>query len=169
MPRLHNFFAVAAFAAAALAAQPSLARGVINTLGSPENVAISGLDTVAFFTDHKHVQGDPKFTYEWKGAKWQFASDAHRQLFAANPEKYAPQWGGYCAVGIANGHVSKHEVKGSFDIQDGKLYLFAETRNGDFDQYRKEWYEKNGGPVSRIPTGEKNWSSSLRKTAETEF
>ena len=145
-----SVLALAAFAVLVLA-QQALAKEVINTNGSDHNVAISGLDTVAFFTQHKAVQGDEAIAYEWHGAKWLFASAKDRDLFKANPEKYTPQWGGFCAVGVANGHLSKHEVKGSYDIQDGKLYLFAESRNGDFDQYRKEWYEKNGGPISRIP------------------
>jgi YHS domain-containing protein len=141
----------------AFASQVSLAEGAINTNGSDHKIAINGLDTVAFFTEKKAVQGNESISYEWQGARWLFASPANRALFVANPDRYAPQWGGYCAVGIANGHVSKHVVKGSYDIQNGKLYLFAEARNGDFDQYRKEWYEKNGGPVSRIPQGTANW------------
>ncbi len=149
-------------AAAALAfalASPVLAKEAINTQGSDHNIAISGMDTVGFFTEHKALQGKETIYVDWKGARWLFASDKDRDLFKASPEKYAPQWGGFCAVGVANGHISKHLVKGSFDIHDDKLYLFAETVNGDFDQYRKEWLDLKGGPQSRVPTGEKNWSS----------
>ena len=133
------------------------ARDAINTNGSSAGIAISGLDTVAFFTQGKAVQGVPSIAYEWKGATWRFASRADRRLFVAHPERYAPQWGGYCAVGISDGHVSRHTVAGSFDIQNGKLYLFAKGNPGDFDQWRKVWYEKDGGPSSRVPTGEANW------------
>lgn len=157
MTSFQSALAAAAFAFTAVLAQPVLAKEAINTLGSDHNIAISGLDTVAFFTERKPVQGQEAFSYEWKGARWLFASAKDRDLFKADPEKYAPQWGGFCAVGISNGHVSKHLVKGSYDIHDGKLYLFAETRNGDFDQYRKEWLDLNGGPVSRIAVGEKLW------------
>jgi hypothetical protein len=157
MTLFRNVLAAASFAFVALVSQQALAKDPINTLGSDHNVAISGLDTVAFFTEHKPVQGKETYAYDWSGAHWLFASAKDRDLFKANPDKYAPQWGGFCAVGISNGHVSKHLVKGSFDIHDGKLYLFAETRNGDFDQYRKEWLELHGGPQSRVPTGDKLW------------
>lgn len=140
-----------------LAAGPAVARDAINTNGSDKNIAISGLDTVAFFTQKKAVQGNEAISYEWKGAKWIFASNDDRALFVANPEKYAPQWGGYCAVGVSEGHISKNLVKGSYDIKDGKLYLFAESRTPDADYWRKVWLEKNGGPESRVPTGEANW------------
>jgi YHS domain-containing protein len=58
-------------------------------------VAIKGYDTVAYFTAGKPVKGDEQFAYEWNGAKWLFSSTKHRDLFAADPEKYAPQYGGY--------------------------------------------------------------------------
>jgi YHS domain-containing protein len=149
--------AAAAFAFTSVMASQALAKEAINTQGSDHNVAISGLDTVAFFTEHKPVQGKESFSYEWKGAKWLFASTKDRDLFKSDPETYAPQWGGFCAVGISNGHVSKHLVKGSYDIHDGKLYLFAQGINGDFDQYRKEWLEEHGGAQSRVDTGNKLW------------
>ena len=149
--------ALAATASLCIASWPALARDAINTNGSESNIAISGLDTVAFFTEKKAVSGKESIYYEWKGAKWLFATHADRALFIAHPEQYAPQWGGYCAVGISDGHVSKHVVKGSFDVQDGKLYLFAEGKDGDFDQWRKVWLEKNGGAISRVPTGDANW------------
>ena len=157
MTLFRNIFIAGAFALATAAAQQAFAKEAINTLGSDHNVAISGLDTVAFFTEHKPVLGNETYTYDWKGAHWLFASAKDRDLFKADPDKYAPQWGGFCAVGVSNGHISKHLVKGSFDIHEGKLYLFAETRNGDFDQYRKEWLELHGGPQTRVPTGDKLW------------
>jgi YHS domain-containing protein len=140
-----------------LASLPAMAKDAINTNGSDKNIAISGLDTVAFFTQKKSVHGNEGISYEWKGAKWLFASETDRKLFAANPEKYAPQWGGYCAVGISDGHVSKNLVKGSFDIRSGKLYLFAESHTPDPDYWRKVWLEKNGGPSSRVTIGDANW------------
>ena len=144
---------------------PAEAKEAINTNGSDHNVAISGLDTVAFFTQHKAVQGDEATFYDWKGARWLFANQADRALFVADPEKYAPQWGGYCAVGVSEGHLSKHLVKGSFDIHEGKLYLFAEGKPNDFDYWRTYWKNTGGGPVSRVSTGETNWSK-LKPLAE---
>ena len=60
-----------------------------------EGIALKGYDTVAYFTDGKPVRGKKEFLYEWQGAKWLFASEPHRSMFRENPEKYAPQYGGY--------------------------------------------------------------------------
>jgi YHS domain-containing protein len=61
----------------------------------PDGIAIKGYDPVAYFTMGKPVKGSDQFTYEWKGAKWQFSSREHLDLFSADPDKYAPQYGGY--------------------------------------------------------------------------
>ncbi len=74
MTSFQNAFAAASFAFVAAVAQQAVAKEAINTLGSDHNVAISGLDTVAFFTEHKPVQGKETFAYEWKGARWRTAS-----------------------------------------------------------------------------------------------
>lgn len=58
-------------------------------------VAIKGYDTVAYFTEGKPVKGDKQFETEWKGAKWRFANARHLALFKADPDAYAPQYGGY--------------------------------------------------------------------------
>lgn len=62
---------------------------------SSDGIAILGYDTVAYFTDKKAVRGTPEYTHRWKDAVWHFASADNRDLFANNPEKYAPQFGGY--------------------------------------------------------------------------
>ncbi|MBT3917003.1 MAG: hypothetical protein HOF23_11565 [Rhodospirillaceae bacterium] len=69
------------------------ASGEINTTAS--NVAIEGYDSVAYFTQKKAVRGSAEFSHRWKNADWRFASGAHRDMFANNPEKFAPQYGGY--------------------------------------------------------------------------
>lgn len=60
-----------------------------------DGVAIKGYDPVAYFTDGHPVKGKEEFQYEWHNAKWRFASREHLDLFQKNPEKYAPQYGGY--------------------------------------------------------------------------
>lgn len=106
---------------------PAWAAPPINTLkggvfGGRAGVAMLGYDAVAYFAEGKPVKGDPKFTHDWMGAKWQFASASHRELFKANTEKYAPQYGGYCAYGVSQGHLVVIEPD-KFKILDGKLYL----------------------------------------------
>lgn len=88
----------------------------------PSGVAIRGTDTVAYFTESKPVKGSDQFTTEWNGATWKFASQENLDLFVANPEKYAPQYGGYCAYGVSNGYLVKIEPE-NWSIVDGKLYL----------------------------------------------
>ncbi|MGD1893307.1 MAG: YHS domain-containing (seleno)protein, partial [Cyclobacteriaceae bacterium] len=84
--------------------------------------AIQGYDPVAYFTDQKPVKGSDEHTYEWKGATWYFASAENVQAFEANPEQYAPQYGGYCAYAVANGYTAKIDPE-AWKIVDGKLYL----------------------------------------------
>lgn len=61
----------------------------------PDGIAIKGFDPVAYFTMGEPVKGSDQFAYEWKGAKWLFSSREHLDLFSADPNKYAPQYGGY--------------------------------------------------------------------------
>lgn len=86
------------------------------------DTAIRGYDPVAYFTDNKPVKGSDQFVHEWMGAKWKFASQDHLDKFKAEPAKYAPQYGGYCAYGIAVGNVVKIEPD-QWSVVDGKLYL----------------------------------------------
>ncbi|MEM7562948.1 MAG: YHS domain-containing (seleno)protein [Pseudomonadota bacterium] len=116
-------FLLALFIGTASAAEP------INTLdrsglwGYKESgVAVRGYDTVAYFTVGKPTEGKEQFETEWKGAKWRFASQQNLDLFKGDPEKYAPQYGGYCAYGVAVGNLVKIEVD-LWDIVDDKLYL----------------------------------------------
>ena len=74
--------------------QPGLrANSEINI--SAGDIAIHGYDTVAYFTENKAVKGTPEIQHRWKDAIWRFASASNRDKFASNPEKYAPQYGGY--------------------------------------------------------------------------
>lgn len=112
---------------AALFTGQAVAAPPINTLtgglfGGRSDVAIRGYDTVAYFTQGKPVKGEDAYVHEWMGAKWKFASQAHLDLFKASPEKYAPQYGGYCAYGVAQGALVKIEPD-QWRIVDGKLYL----------------------------------------------
>jgi YHS domain-containing protein len=85
-------------------------------------VAIKGYDPVAYFTESKPVEGSSEFVHEWRGAKWQFASQKNLDLFKADPEKYAPQYGGYCAYAVAKNSLAKIDPE-AWRIIDGKLYL----------------------------------------------
>ena len=75
----------------------------VPSIDASAGVGLSGYDAVAYFTDHKPVPGSDAYTREWQGVTWKFASAEHRNAFSADPERYAPQYGGYCAYAVANG------------------------------------------------------------------
>src|SRR5689334_6124781 len=100
---------------------PSSAGNQDNVSGA-SNVALSGFDPVAFFADSKPVSGSPFISSEYQGATYFFASEDHKQLFAASPGKYVPEYGGYCAFGIGLGKLLPVDIT-TWQIREGKLYL----------------------------------------------
>jgi enamine deaminase RidA (YjgF/YER057c/UK114 family) len=88
-------------------------------------LSISGYDPVAYFTDGKPVQGRAEFEYLWHKLRWRFASSDHRDLFTKSPDHYAPQYDGYCAVGVTNDDAAHKDTVDpeAWAIVDGKLYL----------------------------------------------
>jgi YHS domain-containing protein len=90
-------------------------------------VILAGHDAVAYFTENQPVPGSSAFTHDYEGATYQFASASNRDLFRANPAKYAPAYGGWCALGASFG--KKFEVDGkAFEIVDGQLYVNKNKR-----------------------------------------
>ena len=87
-----------------------------------EDGAISGYDPVAYFTEDMPVKGMKEFTTHWNNADWYFSSAENQASFEANPEKYAPQYGGFCAFGMSRGYAVSTEPDAWY-IEDGKLYL----------------------------------------------
>ena len=84
--------------------------------------AIKGYDPVSYFTDGEPIKGKKVLTHIWNGATWHFASEANKQAFAKNPEKYAPQYGGYCAWAVSQGYTASTNPL-AWDITDGRLFL----------------------------------------------
>lgn len=84
--------------------------------------AIEGYDVVAYFAEAKAVPGSRKFSYRWMDANWFFSSEKNRRLFQQDPEKYLPQYGGYCAYAVAKNTTAGIDPT-QFTIVDGKLYL----------------------------------------------
>ncbi len=91
----------------------------VNTIGG---IALHGFDPVAYFTQNKAVLGSPHFTATHHGATYQFASKEDQAAFQANPEKYVPQYGGFCAFATSKG-VKADADPHEFAINDGKLYV----------------------------------------------
>lgn len=92
--------------------------------GAGKGPAIGGHDAVAYFADGAPKEGDARYTHEWNGATWRFASPENRDRFTAGPQRYAPQYGGHCAYAMASGSFSPGDAK-RWRIVDGKLYLNA--------------------------------------------
>lgn len=115
-----SLFAALVLSTAAIAASPALADEV--TTFVTNDAAIGGTDPVAYFTEGKAVAGKDSFTTTYDDVTWKFSSAENRDLFAANPEKYAPQYGGFCAFGLSKGF-KVPVVPEAWKIIDGKLYL----------------------------------------------
>jgi YHS domain-containing protein len=87
-----------------------------------KGVILDGYDPVAFYTDNKPVQGDEKYQYAYQDAIYYFASQQHKDLFIANPEKYKPQFGGWCAYAVSLGRIAPIIIN-TFSIVDGRLVI----------------------------------------------
>ena len=111
-------------------------------------VAIKGYDTVAYFTDGLAIKGKSEYSYNWNDASWHFSKPENRDLFAANPERYAPQFRGHCAYGLAKGKLVAADPE-EWTIVDGKLYM---NYNRSF---RDSWRQDK---TAMIKKAEANWA-----------
>ena len=113
--------------------------------------AIDGYDPVAYFTQGAPVKGAPGHTLEWNGATWHFASAANLAAFRLEPERYAPQFGGYCAYAVGNNYTAKSDPQ-AWHVEGGKLYLNFNA------EVQKMWLEKKTGFIA---SAEKNWPAVI--------
>ena len=111
------------------------------------NKAVSGYDTVAYFTESKPVKGDSKYTTKYDGANWYFASQANLDMFKTNPEKYAPQYGGYCAWAMSQNSFASSDPS-QWAIVNDKLYL-------NYNASVKAKWDVN--PTLSISQADENW------------
>jgi YHS domain-containing protein len=107
-----------------------------------------GYDVVAYFTDGKATKGQPQFTTEHAGVRYQFASAANRDAFKGDPAKYAPQYGGYCAWGVAKGGLYDVDPEKAWSVVDGKLYLNYDA------SVKQTWSQDIPGNISKADA---NW------------
>ena len=120
---------------------------------TPEGVAIKGYDPVAFFTDKMPIKGIPEYEYKWRGARWRFASTAHREEFLRDPEKYAPEYGGYCAYAVSQGKTADIDPE-AWTVFEGKLYLNLNKEvQGLWEKNMREYIRK----------ADENWPRLLGK------
>lgn len=120
--------------------------GEYNTLFA--GLGAKGYDVVAYFADGKPIPGSDQYTREHGGVIWKFASREHKDLFVQNPQKYAPQFGGFCTWGVANGKLFDVDPVNGWKIVDGRLYMnfnadinatFAEDPEGFIVRANSNW------------------------------
>jgi YHS domain-containing protein len=121
-----------------------------------DGLALGGTDPVAYFTKGAAVAGDPKFETEWNGVKWRFSSEDNRAAFLAEPAKYAPQYGGYCATGASFGK-KVATAPDQFKIVGGKLYLNSSS------QAQSMFVGDEPGTISKADA---NWSKIEKVPAD---
>lgn len=116
--------------------------------------AIRGYDPVAYFTQSDAIRGNKKITYQYRDAKWRFISEENRELFKANPEKYVPQYGGYCAKAMSDDRFLKIDPR-AWTIIDDKLYLNYSPKT------KTIWKQERAGLIEQA---DEFWTVHLDKT-----
>ena len=119
-----------------LLSSSAFAGDLVNVAGA-SHIAISGYDPVAFFTDGKPAHGSPFINAMHRGATYFFASEEHKKMFTSNPDRYVPQYGGFCAYGVGYDGLYPVDIS-TWQIRNDKLYLnfspeTAKKFNSDFD------------------------------------
>ncbi|MGL6313999.1 YHS domain-containing (seleno)protein [Vibrio sp. WXL103] len=115
--------------------------------------AIKGYDPVAYFTQSMPIEGTRQFRYQWNGADWYFSSAQNRQKFIDDPQKYAPQYGGYCAWAVSKGYTAKIDPN-AWSVVDGKLYLNYSK------SVQRDWQQDIPGNIAK---GDRNWPRLLNE------
>ena len=142
-------------AAIALLSASAFAGDLVNVSGASK-AAVSGYDTVAFFTDSKPVNGSPFIAADYEGATYYFATEEHKKLFTENPAKYAPQCGGFCAYGVGLGKLFPVDIN-TWQVRNGKLYL---NLNPDILKKFNADFEGN------VAKADKNWPGLVKKNGK---
>jgi hypothetical protein len=121
---MHGISRRSALGSAALLAMSCNLAGAQTIPAGEASLAIKGYDTVAYFTDGRPLQGLPEIEYVWDGQRYRFATAEHRELFRADPTRYAPQFANFCAMSLSKGEIVVADPE-SWLINEGKLYLFG--------------------------------------------
>ena len=121
--------------------------GKVDPVYQHGGLAIRGYDPVAYHQQSGPVKGSAQFSYQWRDATWLFASAENRDRFQAEPERYAPQYGGYCAYAVSTGRTASIDPE-AWKIVDGKLYLNYSKG------VQKKWEQDVPGNIVKA---DKNW------------
>lgn len=148
---MRNFFVLLL---TALAAALFVTAAHANEFFEKDGVALRGYDVVAYVEDSQAAKGSVQYKAEYKGSIFHFSSAAHRDAFAADPAKYAPQYGGFCAYGMSKGYKAATDPA-AFTVVNGKLYL---NYNRDV---QRQWSADVPGFVS---LADKQWPTAQSQT-----
>lgn len=118
-----------------------------------QGLAIKGYDPVAYHEKGQPSKGSSKYEVVWKDAKWRFASAEHRDLFEADPWKYAPTYGGYCAWAVSQGYTASVDPLNAWSIYEGKLYLNYNV------EVKANWEKDIPGNIKKADV---NWPGVLK-------
>lgn len=128
----------------------------VNHYNLDKGLAIKGFDPVSYFSESKAKKGSSKFTSKHNGVTYQFSTEENKKLFEANPYKYEPQYGGWCAFAMGDNGKKVDINPETFKITDGKLYLFY---NAYFNNTLKSWNKDENGLKEKA---DKNWQVLIK-------
>ena len=128
-----------------------------NQYNTKKGYVAAGYDVVSYFSNDKPVEGSDKFETTFDNVKFKFTSEANLNLFKANPKKYVPQYGGYCAYAIGAKGKKFTVDPNTFEIRDGKLFLFY---NKGKTNTLKFWLDQN--PDELKEKADKNWGKIIK-------
>lgn len=131
----------------ALLTLPLAARAPAQTVYAEQGLAMRGTDPVAYFDQARPVPGRPEFALDWNGATWRFASAANRDRFAADPQRFAPAYGGFCAYAVSEGYTAPTDPE-AWRIVNGRLFL-------NYDRSVQRTWERD--IPGRVARGDANW------------
>lgn len=119
----------------------------VPAIDAQAGLGLEGYDVVAYFTDHRPIKGSEAYTWQWEGVTWRFASAEHRDLFAVDPLRYVPQYGGYCAYAVSHG-TTAHGDPNQWAVVEDRLFV------NNNPLARKLWESHRS---RNIRTGDVNW------------
>ena len=121
--------------------------------GGTVRLAAEGYDVVAYFSEGEAVPGSAAHTLDWDGREWRFASEAHRRMFRADPDRYAPAYDGHCAWALSQGRLAQGRPQ-HWAIHGGRLFFncnaevherWLDERERRIEAADREWAERSGG------------------------